>query len=584
MSEPWSSMGDSAAPASSGKSCHGKNDSKGKGKFLAMKGEKGMGKGLHLQKGKPVDLPATNLHGKGDVKGFKGAGDPKGSKGTGEVEKVGKGKKGSGKGGWKGVPMEAKGHGAGVVEVKGNGKASKGLRPGTVDGKGSAEKGMVEAKGGEPGSTGNELAATKPAELMGPPPFLFSGYGGMTPDDMEKHPTVVMQEHESKVRTWCKGKPMKDVVRLLKNATGHMYYNKFMSQFKNRSFGANGYEDLVEFDMWLKKYELSEKTGRTKPPTPSPPAKVTVTPTKPTTENSESLPSLTPAEKEKYQEYWKQFTPTGEAAANGTPPTASPSGLRPGLLQKYQNASTSEEKFQLLKAFLLDPVSMSSVTIEARYEEMASHEDKSKWIQVPLATLRRQYTTDAEKRFLHEKILKVQTGENHPQDPMGEDPEMKLYWVFQENSDVNNRRKEVGHRLSATANVPVHNKAARTAVADHVLAKGATFNGKGSAGQSFDMGKGKGKAKAKPAPKKAPKAGVYRTFASSYAKTAEEVERATFKTKMDQSEEEAETRQTVEAAVAGKKRVKKRIMKSAPALQDFTPRLTLRAEFVECGA
>ena len=53
-------------------------------------------------------------------------------------------------------------------------------------------------------------------------------------------------------------------------------------------------------------------------------------------------------------------------------------GLRPGLLQKYQNAVTADEKFALLKAFMLDPLSMADVTIEASYVELSKEEDKAK--------------------------------------------------------------------------------------------------------------------------------------------------------------------------------------------------------------
>lgn len=90
---------------------------------------------------------------------------------------------------------------------------------------------------------------------------------------------------------------------------------------------------------------------------------------------------------------------------------------------------------------------------------------------------------------------------------------MKLYWVFQQNTDEKNNKTAVGHRMVASARVPVENKAARTAMADHVVAKGASFGGKG-ASTVTDVGKGKskGKAKVKAAPKKSPKAGLlYRT-------------------------------------------------------------------------
>ena len=79
-------------------------------------------------------------------------------------------------------------------------------------------------------------------------------------------------------------------------------------------------------------------------------------------------------------------------------------GLRPGLLQKYQNAVTADEKFALLKAFMLDPLSMADVTIEASYVELSKEEDKAKWVELPLSQLRKEFTSEAEKRFLQEKL------------------------------------------------------------------------------------------------------------------------------------------------------------------------------------
>ena len=174
--------------------------------------------------------------------------------------------------------------------------------------------------------------------IMEPPPAMFSGYGSMTPEDMEKHPAVVMQEHESKLRTWCKGQTQRDLMGHMKKIAGHAYYDKFMSQFNNRMFGENGWTDLVEFDLWLKKCEISEKLGRARPVLPSPPSKVTAEsaepakPTKPpkstSVETSDSMPSLTPEEKEKYDDYWKQFKPSCES------PAASPSGSVPSATTK----------------------------------------------------------------------------------------------------------------------------------------------------------------------------------------------------------------------------------------------------------
>ena len=169
---------------------------------------------------------------------------------------------------------------------------------------------------------------------MEPPPTMFSGYGSMTPEDMEKHPTVVMQEHESKLKTWCKGQTQKDLMGHMKTISGHAYYNKFMSRYTNRLFGENGWADLVEFDLWLKKCEIFEKRGRARP---SPPSKVTAEPAEPAkptkpANSSDSLPTLTPEEKEKYDDYWQQFKPSGEVPA--TSPAASPAGSVPSTTTK----------------------------------------------------------------------------------------------------------------------------------------------------------------------------------------------------------------------------------------------------------
>ena len=168
-------------------------------------------------------------------------------------------------------------------------------------------------------------------------------------------------------------------------------------------------------------------------------------------------------------------------------------GLRPGLLQKYQNAVTADEKFALLKAFMLDPVSMADVTIEASYAEMSKEEDKAKWVELPLCQLRKEFTSEAEQRFLQEKIINVQAGRCHPQDFTGEDTEMRLYWVFREGSGVSKQSREVGTKVTGKGSVPA-NKAARAAIADTLVGRAAEFSRKGA--PSADSGKGsKGKTK-----------------------------------------------------------------------------------------
>lgn len=182
-------------------------------------------------------------------------------------------------------------------------------------------------------------------------------------------------------------------------------------------------------------------------------------------------------------------------------------GLRPGLVQKYQAAATASQKFELIRAFLLDPDQLSSLEIETEYIEQAAHDDQSQWVELPLTQLRKLYNTPEEAHFLQTKVVDVQKGRNHPQDPRGEDPELKLYWVFREATDTLRNRRQIGHKLSARGSVPT-NKAAATAVADGLVSAAAGFSGKGGCAALEDPtgasvagapkgGKGRGKGRGK---------------------------------------------------------------------------------------
>ena len=160
---------------------------------------------------------------------------------------------------------------------------------------------------------------------------------------------------------------------------------------------------------------------------------------------------------------------------------------------------------------------MNSVEVEARYVELAQHDDSSCWKELPLSELRRMFVSEAEKAFLEREIVQKQTGRAHPQDATGRDAEMRLYWVFRENSDTTRNRREVGHELSVKASVPT-NAAARAAVVDGLTAAAADFGGKGKGGHvgfadPVDHGKGGGnkgkKGGGKNGTPKTPKAGIY---------------------------------------------------------------------------
>ncbi|CAL1152425.1 unnamed protein product [Cladocopium goreaui] len=549
-------------------------DLKGKGKPFPTP-DKGKGKPFPTPdkgKGKPFPTPD-----KGKGKPFKGKGKPLGKKGEGK-------------------------------------EASKDETPKTTT---TPDSPKDDQKTEEPGATMPEKPAPKETATSAPlPPTLASGFGGMTEDDRGKLPIQILSEHESKVKAWVKTLDGPAVVKNLKVATAHPYYDQFVSKFHKTNFGAGGRDDLVEFDNWLKKMEISEKRTSPSPLSvatsePAEPAKAAPKPARGKGKGSapaepgsakasvprpdvsddatstskvpdDALPKLTPDQQNAYKNYWKKFSnpdlgevstspampattppegtgtplPSPPTSASSSPPAVTPEckkpagilrrstsvmsdgtgdvpmtplvdamtsidelppderkrqrealrrrmqqggwdrpllGLRPGLLQKYQNAVTADEKFALLKAFMLDPVSMAEMTIEASYAEMSKEEDKAKWVELPLCQLRQEFTSEAEQRFLQEKIINVQAGRCHPQDFTGEDTEMRLYWVFREGSGVSKQSREVGTKVTGKGSVPA-NKAARAAIADTLVGRAAEFSRKGA--PSADSGKGsKGKTK-----------------------------------------------------------------------------------------
>ena len=177
-------------------------------------------------------------------------------------------------------------------------------------------------------------------------------------------------------------------------------------------------------------------------------------------------------------------------------------GLKPGLLQKFNAAHTPDQKFAFLKAFMLDP-SMNSVEVESEYVDMSVSEDRNNWVQLPLAEIRKKYNTDADKAFI-DQVIAQQIGTNHPQDPNGEFPDWKLYWIFKEGAESHGSNKHMNHCTVARSHVPA-NKAANQSMADHLTTVAAGFGGKGptmpttgkGAGpQTSRKGKGKGSGKA----------------------------------------------------------------------------------------
>lgn len=82
-----------------------------------------------------------------------------------------------------------------------------------------------------------------------------------------------------------------------------------MSQFTNRKFGERGLEDLVEFDLWLMKMEIAARRPSPSPsPKASPSSSGAPAPSKgPESDKPTDLGDITPAQKEAYKSFWKQF-------------------------------------------------------------------------------------------------------------------------------------------------------------------------------------------------------------------------------------------------------------------------------------
>ena len=160
-------------------------------------------------------------------------------------------------------------------------------------------------------------------------PLLSCGYGiHFTDDDFLKPPSTILDDHEAKIKPFVENLPQKHLVSVLRTATTHILFEKFMGQLPNRKFGSAGAKDLVEFDLWLMKSLISEKKDskkETPPATPpvaakSPPvAKSAVPSPAPATQ----LVEMTPEEKAAFEDFRKYRRCNGKALLE-TPTTATP--------------------------------------------------------------------------------------------------------------------------------------------------------------------------------------------------------------------------------------------------------------------
>ncbi|CAK9080959.1 unnamed protein product, partial [Durusdinium trenchii] len=146
-------------------------------------------------------------------------------------------------------------------------------------------------------------------------------------------------------------------------------------------------------------------------------------------------------------------------------------GLQPGLVEKYNAAKTDQEKFALVKAFIMDPT-MDSVEVEAFYIQQSKEKSRGIWVELPLSELEQKYNTPEDREWLQKQVVARQAGTPHPQDPTN--PRKRIYKVFEKFEHSSENSKLVGSYLSAKSRVAA-NKAQRQSLADHITHDAAGF-------------------------------------------------------------------------------------------------------------
>eukprot|EP00438_Fugacium_kawagutii_P032743 Skav208149 [mRNA] locus=scaffold2891:13286:14554:- [translate_table: standard] len=137
----------------------------------------------------------------------------------------------------------------------------------------------------------------------------------MTEDDLSKAPVQVLNDHEKKLLDWIQGCSQEALNAAVSIASNHTYFSQFKRDLwdpvKTHKFGDHAADDVVNFDMWLKKWEISEKQGAKRSPTPTAPSAET-----------------TPPNRDAYKEYWKKYErKPGTPIESTTPGSSEPMEL-----------------------------------------------------------------------------------------------------------------------------------------------------------------------------------------------------------------------------------------------------------------
>lgn len=91
-------------------------------------------------------------------------------------------------------------------------------------------------------------------------PTVMSGYGVLSSQDDGKSSAMILDEHSVKLKSWFETCTKVDLKQQVSRAFDHELFKLYISMKDGaHKFGDEPYTDLFDFDMWLKKMELSER-------------------------------------------------------------------------------------------------------------------------------------------------------------------------------------------------------------------------------------------------------------------------------------------------------------------------------------
>lgn len=147
------------------------------------------------------------------------------------------------------------------------------------------------------------------------PPTLASGFGVDEPDP-SKTPKQQVEDHVNTITKWFRRCNSREIMHQVHQVMDHPQFKEFQDSLSHK-FGDEALNDLVNFDVWLKKKCISARI----PSPPAPPASASAAVESASAESTTAEPAApSPAEVAQYKNYWKQL-----AVTRGSPTPKSPS-------------------------------------------------------------------------------------------------------------------------------------------------------------------------------------------------------------------------------------------------------------------